>query len=67
MISGQHYFYPKSGSPEKMRHEMYMVLNSLQVITREMKQLNLRGDYEDPLRYEVYLVFDKKASFGKIL
>jgi len=60
-FSGQHYYYPVNGSAEKLRNEILFVLNSLQTITREMRNLNLRGDNEEPLRYELYLVFDKKS------
>jgi hypothetical protein len=45
-----------------MRNEMYLVLNSLQNITGGMRQLHLQADHHEPLRYELYLVFDKKVS-----
>lgn len=45
-----------------MLNELHLVHNLLQTITREMRQLNLRGDAEKPLCYELYLVFDKKVS-----
>lgn len=45
-----------------MQNELYLIHQSLQLITKEMRHLNLKGDREEPLRYELYLVFDKKVG-----
>lgn len=59
-FSGQHYFYPKNATSEKLRDEMVLVQKALHSVTDGMRRLNVHVPNNEPLRYELYLVFDKK-------
>ncbi|KAI6202683.1 hypothetical protein M3Y94_00469000 [Aphelenchoides besseyi] len=59
-LKGQHYFYPENASTDKVRSEVSLVYKALSSVTAEMRRLSVQADRNEPLRYDLYLIFDKK-------
>ena len=47
---------------EKLHDELALVRKALDCVTEGMRRLNLRTSDDEPIRYELYLIFNKNVS-----
>lgn len=52
---------------QKLRDELVLVRDALDAIAVGMRQLQLLTIDDEPLRYELYLIFDKNVSLIMIV